>query len=94
MIVFVYVMIMLGKFNCLEMRSYLAFAGILGVIMGIIVSYGFCSAINLFFGPMHSVLPFLLLGIGIDDMFVIGKFIIFFYTIWRNHKRLKPRNEV
>ena len=71
MIVFVYVMIMLGKFNCLEMRSYLAFAGILGVIMGITVSYGFCSAINLFFGPMHSVLPFLLLGIGIDDMFVI-----------------------
>ena len=63
MIVFVYVILMLGKFNCLELRSHLSFAGIMGVIMGIVVSYGFCSAINLFFGPMHSVLPFLLLGI-------------------------------
>ena len=62
MIVFVYVMFMLGKFNCLELRSHLSFAGIMGVIMGIVVSYGFCSAVNLFFGPMHSVLPFLLLG--------------------------------
>ena len=32
---------------------------------------GLCSFCGLFFGPMHSVLPFLLLGIGIDDMFVI-----------------------
>lgn len=71
MIVFVYVSLMLGKFNALEQRSTLAVTGFLGVIMGIIVSYGLCSAFGLFFGPMHSVLPFLLLGIGIDDMFVI-----------------------
>ena len=71
MIVFVYVNLMLGRFNMLEQRSGLAFAGFLGVIMGIVVSYGLCSAFGLFFGPMHSVLPFLLLGIGIDDMFVI-----------------------
>ncbi len=45
--------------------------GIISVIMGIIVAYGFSSAVGLFFGPMHNVLPFLLLGIGIDDMFVI-----------------------
>ncbi len=73
MIVFVYVTLMLGKFNMLEQRSSLALAGFLGVIMGIIVSYGLCSAFGLFFGPMHSVLPFLLLGIGIDDMFVIAQ---------------------
>ena len=70
-IVFVYVMVMLGKFNCLELRSNLTVAGIMGVIMGIVLSFGFCSAVGLFIGPMHSVLPFLLLGIGIDDMFVI-----------------------
>ena len=39
--------------------------------MGVIMSYGICSAIGLPFGPMHNVLPFLMLGIGIDDMFVI-----------------------
>jgi Niemann-Pick C1 protein len=54
-----------------EQRVFLSVTGIFGVVLGIIVSYGFCSAIGLFFGPMHNVLPFLLLGIGIDDMFVI-----------------------
>ncbi len=68
-IVFAYVMIMLGKFSCIEQRAYLAISSISGIIMGIIVAYGFCSSIGLFYGPMHNVLPFLLLGIGIDDMF-------------------------
>jgi Niemann-Pick C1 protein len=71
LIVFVYIMVMLGKFSCIEQRAYLAIASISGIIMGIIVAYGFCSGIGLFYGPMHNVLPFLLLGIGIDDMFVI-----------------------
>ena len=68
---FLYASYMLGKFNCVEQRILLASAGIVGVIMGIIVSYGLCSAFGLFYGPMHSVMPFLMLGIGIDDMFVI-----------------------
>lgn len=71
MIVYAYVMLMLGKFSCVEQRLYLSVIGIMGIVMGIIVSYGLCSALGLFFGPMHNVLPFLLLGIGIDDMFVI-----------------------
>ena len=70
-IVFLYILIMLGKFSWVENRVYLSLAGIISIVMGIIVSYGFCSAVGLFFGPMHNVLPFLLLGIGIDDMFVI-----------------------
>ena len=39
--------------------------------MAIFVSFGLCSAFGVFYGPVHSILPFLLLGIGIDDMFVI-----------------------
>ena len=69
---FVYATLMLGKFNCVHQRSGLAVAGFMGVIMGIVVSYGICSAFGGFVGPMHSVLPFLLLGIGLDDMFVIA----------------------
>merc|ERR1712227_699149 len=68
---FAYASIMLGKLSCVEHRVALATAGIVGVIMGIIVSYGLCSGFGLFYGPMHSVMPFLMLGIGIDDMFVI-----------------------
>ena len=70
-LMFTYVQVMLGKFSCVENRTYLSTVGILGVIMGIIVSYGICSAAGHFYGPMHSVMPFLMLGIGIDDMFVI-----------------------
>ena len=45
--------------------------GISAVWMAILVSFGICSAFEVPFGPVHSILPFLLLGIGIDDMFVI-----------------------
>jgi len=66
-----YIICMLGKFGWVEHRGNLTFAGLASVAFGIVVSYGFCSGIGLFFGPMHNALPFLLLGIGIDDMFVI-----------------------
>ena len=35
------------------------------------VSYGLCSALGFFYSAAHAVMPFLLLGVGIDDMFVI-----------------------
>ena len=70
-LMFAYASFMMGRLSCVEHRVTLASAGIVGVIMGIIVSYGLCSAFGLFYGPMHSVMPFLMLGIGIDDMFVI-----------------------
>ena len=52
-------------------QGTLSVVGILNVGLSILVSYGLCSAAGLFYGPMHSSLPFLLLGLGIDDMFVI-----------------------
>lgn len=33
--------------------------------------FGLSSLFGLFFGPVHSLLPFILLGIGVDDAFVI-----------------------
>jgi len=71
MIVFVYVTIMLGKFSCTEQRALLALGGLTCIGLTIGFTYGFCSAVDLFYGPMHNLIPFLLLGIGIDDMFVI-----------------------
>ena len=70
-IVFVYVTIMLGKFTCTEQRALLALGGLACIGLTVGFTYGFCSALDLFYGPMHNVIPFLLLGIGIDDMFVI-----------------------
>ena len=71
LIVFIYVIIMIDRFNFVQQRLFLSLGGILGVIMGIIVSYGVCSAIGFWYSPAHTVIPFLMLGIGIDDMFVI-----------------------
>ena len=71
LIVFIYVIIMIGRFNFIQQRFFLSLGGILGVVMGIIVSYGVCSAIGFWYSPAHTVIPFLMLGIGIDDMFVI-----------------------
>ena len=70
-IVFIYVQVMLGKFNWVESRPALSFFGITAVLLSIIISYGLCSALGFMFGPVNNILPFLLLGLGIDDMFVI-----------------------
>jgi len=68
---FIYVQIMLGKFNFVEQRPGLSSAGIGCCALALLTSFGLCSGLNLVFSPMHNIIPFLLLGIGIDDMFVI-----------------------
>lgn len=39
--------------------------------MAFVVGCGLCSLIGVSYGPVHTSLPFLLMGLGIDDMFVI-----------------------
>lgn len=70
-IVYIYVLFMLGSFGCVEQRPYLAATGLFCIGLSVVSSYGICSALGLLFTPMHTIVPFLLLGIGIDDMFVI-----------------------
>jgi len=70
-LMFVYVLIMLGKFNCVEQRVWLSIAGLSGIVLGSVFCLGVCSACGLMFTQLHNVLPFLMLGIGIDDMFVL-----------------------
>ena len=69
--VFIFVILNLGKFNLVEQRGYLSLLGLLAIILGTGVSYGICTLLGFEGGTMHQILPFLLLGIGIDDMFVI-----------------------
>nr|KAG5711759.1 hypothetical protein BaRGS_023523 [Batillaria attramentaria] len=71
MIVIIFVMIVLSRCNLMEQRIGLTVAGILAVGLSILVSFGLASAVGFEYGPLQSVLPFLLLGIGVDDMFVI-----------------------
>ena len=49
----------------------LALMGILVIGMSLGASFGFCFYTGLYFGDLHSSIPFLLLGIGVDDLYVI-----------------------
>ena len=68
----VYIMITLGKYNAIEQRVVLSLMGMLVIVLSLGASFGFCFYCGIFFTmDMHSVIPFLLLGIGVDDMYVI-----------------------
>ncbi|XP_056016839.1 uncharacterized protein LOC125677676 [Ostrea edulis] len=68
LLVFVY---LFGRINCVEQRIRLSLAGIIMVGMSIAFSFRLSSAVGLEYGPLHSILPFFLLGIGVDNMFVV-----------------------
>ena len=70
-IMFVYAIVMLGRFNAIEHRLYLTICGILSVILGMFISIGWTGILGSPYTPIHAILPFLMVGIGIDNMFVI-----------------------
>ena len=45
--------------------------GIVSIGMAVASAYGLGAYFGIFYSPLMNVLPFLLLGIGVDDMFVI-----------------------
>ena len=71
MLIYIYVLLNLGKLNMVEQRMWLAVTGILAVMMGVITSFGLAAYLGVFYSQMNQLLPFLMLGIGVDDMFVI-----------------------
>lgn len=36
-----------------------------------VAAIGVCSALGVSYGPVHTSLPFLLMGLGVDDIFVL-----------------------
>jgi len=63
----------MGKIKCgTGSRWTMALAALVTVGLSTGASFGLSSAFGLFYGPVHSLLPFILLGIGVDDAFVIG----------------------
>ena len=70
-LMFTYTMLSLGNLNIVESKFFLAAAGILSVFFGVVVGIGLTMALGLPYTPTTGILPFICLGIGIDDMFVI-----------------------
>ncbi|XP_012234648.2 patched domain-containing protein 3 [Linepithema humile] len=67
----IYVIVMISRCNAMQQRIYLSLMGICVVGQALLSSYGLCFYMGFMYGPVHPILPFLLLGIGVDDMFVI-----------------------
>ncbi|CAK1545868.1 unnamed protein product [Leptosia nina] len=71
-LMFFYILIAVSRCNWLEVRVTLGSVGLLGVGMSYVTAVGWCSILGIPFGPVHSSLPFLLMGLGVDDMFVMN----------------------
>jgi Niemann-Pick C1 protein len=70
---FLFVAANLGNIKCgTGSRWTLALAAVITVGLSTAAGFGLSSAFGLFYGPVHSVLPFILVGIGVDDAFVIA----------------------
>ena len=62
----------LGNIRCgTGSRWSMSLAALVTVGLSTAAGFGLSSAFGLFFGPVHSLLLFILLGIGVDDAFVI-----------------------
>lgn len=58
------------------MQFCLTSVGLFCVGIAFILAVGICSLIGIPYGPIHTSLPFLLLGLGVDDIFV-------FHAYWK-----------
>lgn len=65
-----YMMLVLSKFSWPEIRFGLTSAGLLNVGMAYVSGCGL-SSIFFFYSPVHTSLFFIIMGLGVDDMFVI-----------------------
>jgi Niemann-Pick C1 protein len=60
----------LGRIKCGPgSRWSMAIAAAVMIGLSTVAGFGISSLIGLFFGPDHSLLPFILLGIGVDDWY-------------------------
>lgn len=70
---FVFAALSLARGNALLSRTAVGFVGVLLVICAVLGSFGLISYFGIAFDPTTiQVLPFLALGLGVDDMFVLA----------------------
>ena len=71
LLIYTYSFLVLGSCSPTHMRVISALVGISCVGLSIVAGYGISFLLGYKFSRMHGVLPFLILGLGVDDMFVI-----------------------
>ena len=70
-LIFVYSVSFLGSCSPVHCRLTLALWGIFCIIMSYLTGFGICFMYEYEVTNIHNFIPFLLLGVGVDDMFVL-----------------------
>lgn len=68
---YTYIAISNCRDGCVGSRLALTIGGLLNIGLAVIAAYGFGGYIGLLFSPLMSILPFIMIGIGVDGMFVL-----------------------
>jgi hypothetical protein len=72
MIMIIYLVLNLGGLcHKVNSRALLAFGCTLSIVASGVAGYGLSMYLGFDYTPVHSVLPFVIIGIGVDDSFVI-----------------------
>ena len=67
-VIFLFLGATLGRIRCGPgSRWSMSIAALIMIGLSTVAGFGISAAVGLFFGPVHSLLPFILLGIGVDD---------------------------
>ena len=69
--VITYSLLVLGGFNPIQFRCCTALIGMGVVFLSLACGYGIAFAVGLKVSRFHDILPFMIMGIGVDDMYVI-----------------------
>jgi len=70
-IILIYAIFIFGRWTPVRSRILLALSGCASVGFSISFAYGFSALLGFKLNPVINVLPFVLIGIGVDDMFVL-----------------------
>jgi len=70
-IIIIYLMICLGRRDPVDCMLGLSLCAVLSVGLAIAASYGLASGFGERYNPLHGVIPFLLIGLGVDDAFIL-----------------------
>ena len=70
-LVLLYSFLVLGSFSTIHFRAVTSIVGMACVLLSITSGYGIAFALGLKVSQFNNILPFMVLGIGVDDMFVI-----------------------
>ena len=71
LLIYTYSCVVLGNCSPVHLRVISAMIGLVCVGLSVTAGYGVAFALGFKFSRFHALLPFLILGVGVDDMFVI-----------------------